>query len=65
MVLISDQVWSFPGIPIGQFRLQLFDDVHLTSSSPKDPSALFFTMDNEQPGVLGQYNELNGELGAS
>jgi hypothetical protein len=62
MVVIRDQVWDFPGILVGEFRLRLFDDVHLTSDSPKDPSALLFTMGNEQPGVLGQYSELNGEL---
>lgn len=44
--------------------MRLFDDAHLTSDSPKAPSASLFTMDNEQPGVLVQYSELNGELGA-
>jgi hypothetical protein len=43
----------------------VFDDAHLTSDSPKDPSALLFTIDNQQPGDLGQYSQLNGELGAS
>jgi hypothetical protein len=62
MVVIRGQVWGFPGILAGEFRLLLFDDVHLTSESPKDPSALRFSMGNEQPGVLGQYSELNGEL---
>jgi hypothetical protein len=63
--LIRDQAWNFPGVLVGEFRLRSFDDIHLTSGSLKDPSALLFTMDNEQPGVLGQYSELSGELGAS
>jgi hypothetical protein len=65
MLVIRDQVWTFPGILVGEFKLRLFDDSHLTSDSPKDPSALLFAMDNEQPGDLRQYSELNGELDAS
>ena len=64
MVLIRCQVWNFHDILIGEFRLRLCDDVHLTYDFPKDPSALLLSMDNVQPGVLEQYSELDGELGS-